>query len=518
MTETTLAAAMAEPSFYEHGPERVELRETEISRVFIAGELVYKVKKPVVLPFLDYGSLERRRRMCEEEVRLNRRLAPGVYLGARPIVRRGDGFALARGESDETVEWAVEMRRLDEERTFDRLLASGRLETEHVRAAARRLAAFHAEAERAPEEMGGAERLRGMVGAELETLSAFAGRELDARALVAAGRFMHAFLTARRDELLARAAAGRVRDGHGDLRLEHLLLADGVLAFDCIEFDPALRQIDVAADLGFLYMELTARGRPELAAELAAAYRGAGGDPGGDDLLAFWSAYRALVRAKLAHLRAAPLGPGDPGRQAALAEAAALVALAERFRWRARLPLVLAVCGGTASGKTHLARALAGASGLPALGSDPTRKRLAGLAPGERAAPEHYGDAFSRRTYRELGRMAALELERAGGAIVDATFRRAADRRAFADGFGAGRPRPLFVECRAPAAVLERRSRGREGRPGEVSDATSELVAVQQREFEPLDEVEASRHAILRTDRPAAEVVDDLEALLDSRL
>ena len=493
---------MREPGFYPHAPDEVELRETAISLVFLAGERAYKVKKPVRLPFLDYADPQRRRQLCFEEVRLNRRLAPDVYLGVRAIVRDGE-LMLADGDRDDALEWAVEMRRLPEQCTMAALLDAGRLGRDQVRAVGRRLAAFHADAE-APAEPPGPGAVKRPSDENFQALLDLELSPRERRRAVAAERFFDAFIAGHRDQIAARAARGCVRDGHGDLRLEHVLLVDdGVIAYDCVEFDADLRRIDVAGDLAFLVMELVSHHADALAGELVDAYRGAGGDPGENALLAFYAAYRAWVRAKLAFL--------------ADADATPLVDVAERLRWRARLPLILVLCGVTASGKTTVAERLADASGLQVLSSDRVRKELAGLDPAARAPAERYGAAASRRTYEEIGARAADCLRRDGGAIVDATFRHPDQRRAFAERLGRHAP-VLYAECRAPRRVLLDRARARTRDQQRVSDATVEMVDRQLAEWRPLDDVPAAAHLALRTDREAGEIADELEALLDRRV
>jgi aminoglycoside phosphotransferase family enzyme/predicted kinase len=513
-----LVAAMCDPGFYPHAPSEVELRETRISWVFLAGERVYKVKKPVVLPFLDYVSLERREAMCQEELRLNRRLAPDAYLGVRAIRRSGSALALDAADGGEIVEWAVEMRRLPEERTAARLLREGRLESGHLRALARRLAEFHRRAVPVPPAEAGPAAVGEMVRENLRELTRLAGEVVDRSRLRAAARFATAWLDANEARHAERSRRGRFREGHGDLRLEHVVFEDGIVVFDCVEFDPALRRIDVAADLAFLVMELHEAGAADLAGELVSAYREAGGDPGRNGLLSFYAAYRALVRAKLHYLEARELPERSPGRERACSAGDRLLALSERFAWRTRLPLVLVICGVSGSGKTTLARVLAEASALPHLSSDMVRKRLTGLAPHERAPASSYGDELSARTYAELGAAAGAALRQSGGALVDATFRCGRDRRAFREALGPGCDRVLFVECRAPRRVLVARADERAGRPGSVSDATAEVVQRQLRELEPLDDATAAGHVVLRTDRPLGEVVDDLLGVLDRRL
>jgi uncharacterized protein len=512
VTETDLPAvvqAMLEPSFYPDAPEPVELVETHISWVLLAGPAAYKVRKPVRFPFLDYGTEERRHELAREELRLGRRLAPGVYRGVRAVVERPEGgFALAGENADGAVEHLVEMRRFDPSRTLAALLARGAAGPDELRAVARRLAEFHAAAERAPAGVSDAAGVAAVVDANFTTLLPFA-ETLGARRLAAAHRFAAAFVHGRRRQLDERAANGFVRDGHGDLRAEHVLLDDGVEVVDPVEFDPALRLIDVCADLAFLVMELHAAGEEDLAETLVGEYTRAGGDAGGDELLFFYAAYRAWVRCKVACVRSLELPPG-PERKAKLRQGVELAELAERLACRARHPLVLVVCGRAASGKSTLAAELAARSALPLQSSDVVRKELAGIEAHTRAEPGAYSEEASLRTYRELGERAAAT----GSAIVDATFRRRSHREAFA----AAEPEALFVECIAPEPVLLERAAARERDPARVSDADAKIVARQASELEPLDEIAADRVLVLRTDRAVEECADAVAAWLDERL
>jgi uncharacterized protein len=518
--QSELVAAMLEPGFYPHSPAAVELRETHISWVFLAGELAYKVKKPLTLPFLDYGSLERRREMCREEVRLNRRFAPRIYLRVLGIIRDGAAWALASEDDPAAVEYAVEMRRVEERRSLAALVAAGALERRHVLAVARRLARLHAEAPIAPPTRRRVEVLIATLEENIDTLREAGGSVLDRRRLDAAERFTQSFLAARRGALEARAGAGRVRDCHGDLRAEHVIVPERgeIYIYDCVEFDPALRQIDVAADLAFLVMDLVGLGAEEHAFALADAYREAGGDPGDDATLSFFAAYRAWVRTKVDCLRAEELPGDDPERGAQQRKARERLELGHRFAWRARRPLALVLGGVAASGKTTLAQELARTSGWAHVSSDLTRKRLAKVAPQQRAAPEHYSHEFTLRTYRELGLAARAELERSGGVIVDATFHRRDERAAFLGALGERRIPLLFVICRASEEVLLARARAREREPGRVSDADAAIVARQLAEFEPPREIASEERAELVTEATPQELATDLEALVDARI
>ena len=348
-------------------------------------------------------------------------------------------------------------------------------------------------------------------------LLAIVEQRVEVEWVLALERFAHAFVVAHARMLDARARRGLVREVHGDLRAEHVLLDETVQVVDCIEFDRGLRELDVADDLAFLVMDLVAMGGERFARALVRAYRDAGGDPGEDRLIAFYAAYRALVRAKVALLRAAqyPVSSSEHGRESAAARD--LLALAEQFAWRARLPLVIVLCGVPAAGKSRLARALAEVSHLPHLSSDVTRKRLAGIRPQQRARSEVYSADFNLLTYAELGRRAARETARCGGAFVDGTFRHRADRDAFAEAFGDAAPL-LFVECRAPARVLVERAAQRDRQAGRVSDASMSVVMRESSTWEPLDELPAEAHVTLRSDRRVAAQLKDLRALLDRRI
>jgi uncharacterized protein len=336
----------------------------------------------------------------------------------------------------------------------------------------------------------------------------------DPARVTGAERFFEAALLRHGDAIRERAAAGLVRDGHGDLRAEHVLLSDPIAIVDCVEFDPALRQVDTGAELSFLVMDLERLGAGELAAELVAGYRQAGGDPGSDALIALFAAQRAWVRAKVALLRAGQQEQAGEDAAGSRAAAAELLQLGRRLAWSARGPLVLVLCGLSGAGKTYLAAELAEVTGLHPVNSDVVRKRLAGVPAAEQAGPERYSYEFSQRTYEVLGHVAVAEVERKGVALVDATFRRRAERDIFHRAMEEAGCRPLFVECIAPLDVRLGRVAERMATPGHVSDADRDIAAGQT--FDPLDEVEAARHMPLRSDRDVHELVAAIEAWLDA--
>jgi len=477
-----LPAALLDPGAFPHRPDRVELRETGLSWVFVAADRAYKVKKPVVAGSVDHGTLERRRECCAEEIRVNRRLAPGVYVGVVALVPHGPaGLAIAAEHDPRAVEYAVEMRRYQESATLASALLAGRASRGDLSAVGARLAHFHAglEPETATDATG---RFISRVEATLAAVTEAAAGRLEPGRIAALARFARAGLAGFGPLLRERESAGLVRDGHGDLRAEHVVLGDHVQIVDAIDFDPSLRVADVAYDLALLIMDV-ARSDDRLARALVRGYVAAGGSLGDEQLLAFLVFLRALERIDRGRLR------GE------------FLALAERFAWRARLPRVVCVAGLTASGKTTLANALGGVSGLPVLSSDVVRRSHAPLDPD---APPYYAREVSRAVYERLGRMAARE---EGGAIVDATFRHADDVAAFQTalhGAQAG-----WITCHAPPEVVRERAM-----PG----ADAAVVAAQL--ARPSGRLPLPRPGLaeLETVRAVPRLLADLAATLDAQL
>ena len=526
--------ALLDPALHGCDPASVRLCETHASWVVLAGDRAYKVKKPVAFAFLDQRSLAARRDACAAELALDRPFAPGIYLAVRALVpddAAPAGMRLADADAEGAVEYAVEMRRFEPQETLAGLIDVGRLTDEQVEAVGRRLAELHGAAAIVAAPATSAAALSAALALHhrnAEELLALLPAADDRAAVLAQARAANAWVAAHAELLAARAAGGRVRELHGDLRAEHVLPGPPVQLVDGLEFNAAWRRIDVADELAFLTMDLTSLGAASAAAGLLRAYRAAGGDPGPPDLIAFHAAYRAQVRAKVALLRAgqAEEGGDQTGSVAeqtagaadseARGEAARLLTVAEQFSWQLRLPPTVVVCGPAASGKSTLAAELARRSGRRLLATDPLRKRLHGVAATDRLPDEAYSTAANAAVHVELGRAAAATGD---GAIVDATFRRRADRDAFFAALGAERAATaVVVVLELPAAVLAERAARRLADPGRVSDAGPAQASAQAAAFEPLDELPAARVIPLRGDRPAVALADALAAALDGAL
>jgi hypothetical protein len=501
-TQAELVEALRQPGAYPHEPADVELAQTHISLVFLAGDRVYKVKKPVNLGFLDYTTLDRRRRFCEEEVRLNRRLAPDVYLGVVPITRAPDG-SLHVGGSGETVEVAVEMRRLPAIRMLDSLLVSGAIDNEQMGALADLLVRFHSKAATGAgvDEHGTPEAIAFNVRENFEQTEAFAAPPglsagagartvspaLHAFLSIAAGRF----LAGERDLLERRVREGRIREGHGDLHAGNICLTgEGIKIYDSIEFAPRLRCGDVACDLAFLAMDLDHRGFRGFSRYLVRRYAERAGDVELERLLGFYKSYRAIVRAKVASFAAVEPELAPPEREQKRLEALRYFHLAAAYELP---PVLILTCGLPASGKSTAARRLSAPFEAVILRSDTRRKVLAGLSPTQRASAGFgsgiYTPDMTERTYRSLLEDAEAALRAGRSVVVDASFSRAAQRKPFADlaeTLGA----PLLVaEAAAPEETIRARMAARTRDFGEVSDADFGVYLGMRQTYEPPHEL-----------------------------
>ncbi|MBA4373331.1 MAG: aminoglycoside phosphotransferase, partial [Thermodesulfovibrio sp.] len=249
-----LVLSLLQPDFYPHRPDSVKLVQTHISWVFLAGNLVYKIKKPLDFGFLNYSTLILRKKACETEVLLNRRLSQGVYLGTAAIYKKGKGFSLS--PHGKPVEYAVVMRRLPEERFLSTLLSRGQATAAQIRLVARHIAAFHANAAPAMSKLNKISALEQNLRENFRQTLPYLGQTVKEKDYLVVWNYNRTFLEQRRPLLQKRITGGYIRDGHGDLHAEHICLERGVQIYDCIEFSPRIRQGDVAADVAFLYMDL----------------------------------------------------------------------------------------------------------------------------------------------------------------------------------------------------------------------------------------------------------------------
>lgn len=469
-----LIEALRRPEAYPHAVERVEIRQTHISVVALAGPYAYKVKKAVDLGFLDFTTLDRRRHFCEEEVRLNRRLAPEVYLGVVPLVEV-DGELLLEGDGS-PLEYAVKMERLPEQATLLERLQRGELTEGTLARLGVRVAAFHAEAASGPEvdRYGRWEVVAGNARENLEQSRAHVGECLSEPVFERLTSRLEERLRTLRPLVEARARAHIPRDTHGDLHLDHVYLFPDrppprdLVAIDSIEFNERFRYADPVADTAFLVMDLVFHGRRDLAEAFTGAYFRAADDPAGPDLVPFYVAYRAAVRGKVEGIVAGEKEIPAAERRDAVRRARAhwLLALSELEDPRRRPCLVL-VGGLPGTGKTTLAEQLARAAGFDVISSDRVRKELADVEP-EVSARAPFGEGiyapeWNDRTYSTCLERARELLFLGRRVIVDASFREVGRRHAFLEaaiGSGVG---ALFLRCTATPGTVQQRLTARSG-------------------------------------------------------
>ena len=490
MDYPALHKALLRPEAYPEGTGPVTCRETHISHLYFTPRHVYKVKKGVDFGFLNFTTLDRRRFYCEEEIRLNSRFCPGTYLGLVEIRRQGETVAI--GGPGELVDYAVRMKRLPDDRMLSRRLQENAPDLpSDIGRIARRLASLHLGSEVCRMD-GGQPNLEIVKQNWRENFlqtEPFIGRTLPAQAHALLSGYVADFLEENAAILHEREEQGFVRDGHGDLHVEHICLGEPVCIYDCIEFSRRFRVADVAADLAFLLMDLEFRGRRDLAGLLLDVYlEAAGGDPGMPPLLPFYKIYRAFVRGKVESFLS-----DDPAAEEELRSRSARAA--QRY-FNLALgylcpPALILTCGRMGVGKTTLAGSLARALGARLLRSDVVRKELAGLSPLERCdAPFGggiYSEDLSRRTYAAL-LAAALEKTDEASVIVDASFARAGDRRLFQDRARRANRRCflLHLVCDEETALLRLDRRRAEG--ADASDGRRDLFVRQGAAFDAVTE------------------------------
>ena len=486
-------------------PGEVTLRTTHASWVFLTEGDVWKLKRPVDLGFLDFRALEARHQACEEEVRLNRRLAPDVYLGVEAVRRTSHGHSLV--EDGPVVDWAVHMRRLPEAASAASLLDQGRLDPRALQLVAERLATFLRTARPAP-DFGTLATLGRNLDENFSQVEPFVGELLDRKTFDDVQAFQRGELARRAAQFVERVAEERVREGHGDLRLEHVYLlptADGPprpVVIDCIEFAERFRCGDTTAELGFLSMELESAGRPDLAAGLIARFAEASDDFGLYGLLDFYLSYRAWVRGKVAAFVAVDPATPPEIRASKRDEAHRFFALARSFSGTPiDRPFLIAVGGLIGSGKSALATELGRELAAPVVSSDRTRKLLAGLPITARADRALYDENERERTYGEVIRRARQVIESGRGVIVDATFSTRRWRQLAADAARGADATFVFIEAHCPLDLLRTRLAERRERPS-VSDATDALLESFLRQYEPVTSLNPQPFFVVETSGP----------------
>jgi aminoglycoside phosphotransferase family enzyme/predicted kinase len=514
---------LARPDAYARTPDRVDLVETHISWVFLAGDRVYKLKKSVDYGFLDFSTLEKRRFFCEEEIRLNQRLCPDVYLGVRSIVRKPDGgFALDEYEfpAGPPVEYAVEMKRMPHQGMMLEKLARDEVDIETIDRIAAILIDFYAGA-RTGEEVnryGRVEFIKHYVDEDFWQTADFVGSAVADYRYDRIQEYSDDYLDRQADLFQRRVENGYIREGHGDLHMGNICLGDRVYIFDCIEFNESLRCLDVASDLSFLAMDLDFHGRPDLAERLIDTYAAESGDQGVREVLNFYKCYRACVRAKIHCFNHDRPSLSEDRRRESMVLARRYFKLAYEYAGGSRRPRLVVFFGLMGAGKTHWARRAGKLMGARVISSDRVRKQLAGLGDHSRLYVPFgqglYTPEMSHKVYQAMHRTAQDQLDAGLDVVLDGSYMKERHRNDVLDLAEKVDAETTLILTTAPEVDIMARLKRREAGPTSLSDGRREIYQDQVRAFEPVGDRTSARVKTLDTGASLKQTERQLRDLL----
>jgi aminoglycoside phosphotransferase family enzyme/predicted kinase len=517
LDHAALVDALSQPSFYDPPVDEVRFLQTHISSVFLTGEIVYKLKKPVNFGFLDFSTVELREKNCRAEVALNRRLAPSVYIDAVPITLDGDR-AVLNGDG-EVIDWVVVMRELDEDLLGTGVLERGELTKAHMDALVDVLVPFYATAATGEtiDDFGTVESVKFNTDENFSQTEAYVGK------LISRDRFEHirdwtnAFYEQRADLFERRIGEGRIRESHGDLHLRNIFFEDPPVIFDCIEFNERFRCGDIAVDIAFLAMDLDFNGRHDLSKHFIDRYVEASGDTELVEILDFYKCYRAYVRGKIACFTSTDPALDNNAKRAQRNLARRYFGLAYEYAGGSRRPSLVVLYGLMGTGKTSVARFLRESLGWHVLSTDAVRKQISGVGENTRVYVPYneglYSPEMNARTYTEVCDRAENLLYGGFPVVVDGAFKRQSEREPVIEAARRTGARLVFLETTCDGDEQRERLEGRQQHDTR-SDGRVELMEQQRGDFEPANPgAECYFHAI-DTSGPKAETQAKVEELL----
>ncbi len=526
-TSALVAAALQLPETYpaDAQPESIEVRETHSAIVFLAGDYAYKMKKPVDFGFLDFTTLEKRRHFCYQEMLLNQRIAPEIYRAVVSVAPDGaGGYKIGPEDDPSAVEYLVQMTRLPEDKMLNARLDRGDVTADMLRDLGHIIADFHNEArtDDAIAAAGDLEGVRFNVEENFSQTAPFIGRTISQETYDEVSTYARRFMESRATLFHTRAAQGFVKDSHGDLHAQQICIEDNgrISVLDCIDFNERFRYGDTASDVGFMAMDLEARGRPDLARAFADGYLERADDPGMPELLPFYQCYRAYVRGKVDGFRLDQ--PGVSAQEAAdvTARANAYFLLAAKYAQTAVDATIVLTGGLMGTGKSTLARGLARERGHAYLSTDVIRKEMLGVPQDERHFDNWntglYSPERSERTYSEVARRAQEFLAQGRSVVVDGSFSREHYRARFrALSHTSGVPL-LLVLCDLSEAEARARLDARVEAGGVPTDGRGEIYAQQRDAFELPEDFPASSVLHLDASGSPEDVLENLITRLDA--
>lgn len=504
MTGPDLLESMMNPDFYPHKPSCIELIQTHISNVFIAGDFVYKVKKPVNFGFLDFTTLEKRKFYCEEELRLNKRLAPSIYIEVKPISFDSKNNIIL-GSSENIIDYAVVMKKLPMDRMLKILLINGEADKKIMDAIAQKIAFFHQVAETGGriDEMGGIATIRHNHDENFEQTKKYINITIPLYQFNFIKDFVNKFLTEKKDLFKKRVANHKIRDCHGDLHLEHICIADEIIIFDCIEFNERFRFSDVAAEVAFLTMDLDYNGYPRQAESFVKSYLKYSGDNDMLILLNFYRCYYAYVRGKVTSFRLDQKDLPDDERSQIEKTAERYFDLAYTYAANLEKPVLILTAGLMGCGKSYQARQLAARLNAKTIRTDVLRKEMLNINPTDRHhenfAQGIYSDDISRMTYNKAYELAESEIKSGKAVIIDASFKRRSERQKAVQ-LAQRLDIPFYIiECTCTDEVVKMRLEKRVKEKDNASDGRWEIYALQKNDFDEINEISADHYFTIDT-------------------
>ena len=504
--QTKLFQAMETPSFYPHRVGRIEQRETHISKVFLTGDYVYKIKKPVNLEFLDFTTLEKRRHYCYREVILNRRLSHNVYLDVVAISFHDGKYYFS--ESDNPIEYAVKMRQLTENRSMVQLLKKTKFDRKNIDDLALILSDFYSQGHSSEpiHSFGAWKNIQANCEENFKQTTAFTGEILDKQIFQIVRSATLSFLRRRKELFDNRSESGKIRDCHGDLRTGHIYFVnDGIQIIDCIEFNDRFRFHDIASDIAFLAMDLDYQGFPQIASHFLSAYVKYSKDQEVFVLIDFYKCYRAFVRCKVNCMRLHEGGLTEKLKSKLLKETMKYLDLSYQYAVKFTRPTLWVVCGMPGSGKSTISRELSKEFGIKTFNSDVIRKELFGMKPNNPADMPFgkgiYSKGASRLTYGKLLLLAGEEIEKGNSAVLDATYSNEHHRDEALRMAKDKDVNIVFVECVLKEELTKKRLSNRKD-DFQVSDARLSHFEYFKNKFKPFNKVDDVMHIRVNTEKP----------------
>lgn len=503
---TTLVESLLKPEAYPHNPQGIELVQTQMSFVFLTGDYAFKVKKPVNLGYLDYSTLGKRRFFCNQELDLNRRLAPDVYMEVVPIVKsRGE---ISIGGKGEIIEYAVKMKQLPSERTMDNLLIQNKVSEEMAVNVAEKLAAFHEKAKTKPEisAYGKLDTVITNVEENFTQTEKYLDVSIQPQKYHRIKAYTDKFIKTNKLLFQKRVENDRIRDCHGDLHAAHICFSNGIDIYDCIEFNDRFRYCDVASEIAFLAMDMDRYQHADLSQIFVNAYIKLSKDEELLQLLNFYKCYRAYVRGKVESFKL-----DDPyilEKEQVLTTAQGYFDLACRYTKES--PMLLITSGLVGTGKSTLAQALSKNLGFIAISSDVTRKRLADIPLVEHRFEEFesgiYSEDFSRMTYDEMFAQARTFLSQGNSVVLDASFKKRQDRARAKILAEEAEADFIVIECVLSEGIIKTRLEQRL-KESSVSDGRWEIFEAQKQGFDEINEFPSQNHIIFDTSKPVSNII-----------